>query len=120
MERRIEDARSESPWPDGEMNRVSHRNELGRDPSIVFFPIRILIFLLPFITDGSDRAAAECFHSAGRFFICTRRGGISGAALASSPLWPRCAAFQPGNLRFAVGEALSHDARSDALRPSEK
>jgi hypothetical protein len=52
--------------------------------------------------------------------MCTRRGSISGAALASSPLWPRCAAIQPGNLRFGGGEALSHDAQSDALRLSEK
>jgi hypothetical protein len=51
--------------------------------------------------------------------MCTRRG-ISGAALASSPLWPSCAAIQPGNLRFGGGEALSHDARSDALLLSEK
>jgi hypothetical protein len=52
--------------------------------------------------------------------MCIRRGSISGAALASSPLWPRCAAIQPGNLRFGGGEALSHDAQSDALRLSEK
>ena len=30
------------------------------------------------------------------------------------------AAIQPGNLRFGGGEALSHDAQSDALRLSEK
>ena len=71
------------------------------------------------VTEGSDRLLSAPFSRKG-FFLCTRRGGISGAAPASSPLWPRCAAIQPGNLRFAVGEALSHDARSDALRLSEK
>ena len=37
-----------------------------------------------------------------------------------SPLWPRCAAIQPGNLRFAAGEALSREARSDLFRLSGK
>ena len=52
------------------------------------------------------------------FSCALGEGGSSGAALASSLLWPSCAAIQPGI--FGGGEALSHDARSDALRLSEK
>jgi hypothetical protein len=47
--------------------------------------------------------------------------GISGAALASSPLWPRCAAIKTRPaFRFGVGEALKPQCRVVRISSTEK
>jgi hypothetical protein len=53
--------------------------------------------------------------------MCIRRGSISEAALASSPLWPRCAAVKT-RPAFAsgVGEALKPRCRVVRINASSE